>query len=464
MESDLNHRLLRRLSAGVASSPELEGALGASQSWVSRTLRRLINDGQVLRMGRARAARYGYRRHIEPIGSQWPLRRIDETGGIHELGTLFSLAADQYHFAPSPGALEPGFAWGGLSEGVPYFLQDQRPGGFLGRAVPLRYPELNLPERVIDWSDDHYLRYLTQRASDAVGDLILGNPAFDQYLTSLRHRNQLLPAERERRYPELADEAMRGGLPGSSAQGEHPKFTALLHDDAGHREVIVKFSPFTDTDAGRRWSDLLNAEHDAHIVLREAGVSACRSEILQWAGRTFLEVERFDRQGSGGRVGVTSLFAIDVTLFGGNKNWIDSAIRLHGDNRIDADTLETVRFVSTFGALIANTDRHFGNLACYDRYDGQFALAPIYDMLPMLFAPAHDQIVARVFEPPDPASETIRCWGRARELAEHYWQTLTENQRISAEFRTICAACLMTLRALPRTGAYANNASCGSPL
>src|SRR5260221_9017268 len=110
MESDLNQRLLRRLRAGVASSPELEGALGASQSWVSRSLRRLINDAQVLRMGRARAARYGYRRHIEPIGSQWPLRRIDETGGIHELGTLFSLAADQYQFDPSPGALQRGFA------------------------------------------------------------------------------------------------------------------------------------------------------------------------------------------------------------------------------------------------------------------------------------------------------------------------------------------------------------------
>jgi hypothetical protein len=28
------------------------------------------------------------------------------------------------------------FARGGVTEGIPYFLQDQRPGGFLGRAAP----------------------------------------------------------------------------------------------------------------------------------------------------------------------------------------------------------------------------------------------------------------------------------------------------------------------------------------
>jgi hypothetical protein len=30
---------------------------------------------------------------------------------------------------------------------------------------------------VTDWSGDHYLRYLTQRGSDTVGDLILGDAA-----------------------------------------------------------------------------------------------------------------------------------------------------------------------------------------------------------------------------------------------------------------------------------------------
>jgi len=105
--------------------------------------------------------------------------------------------------------------------------------------------------------------------------------------------------------------------------------------------------------------------------------------------------------------------------------------------------------------MIANTDRHFGNLAMFDQYDGQFRLAPVYDMLPMLVAPQNDQIMARVFEPPDPTAETITVYRRAREIAEQYWRRVSTDTRVSAEFRVIAAACGKTLEALPRTGAYA---------
>lgn len=117
--------------------------------------------------------------------------------------------------------------------------------------------------------------------------------------------------------------------------------------------------------------------------------------------------------------------------------------------------LEGIQLVSTIGGLIANTDRHFGNLAFYDHYNGHFELAPVYDMLPMLFASEHDQTVARTFQPPDPTSDTLRVWAGARARAEDYWRTLANDGRLSTEFRTISDACLRTLNALPRTGAYA---------
>jgi hypothetical protein len=460
MASELNRPLLGRLQAGTATSAELEGILDASQSAVARVLRNLVDEGQVLRMGRARAARYGYRRNVEPIGSQWPLRRVDETGEIHELGILFSLAADEYYLDVYPGAEEAGFTCGGLSQGLPYFLQDQRPDGFLGRAIPARYPELNLPERVVDWNDDQYLRYLTRHGSTDVGDLILGDPAFDEFLTPLLHRQPVLRGERAARYPILAEEAMSGALTGSSAHGEHPKFTVTLKDEgakqaAEQAEMIVKFSPFVNGPIGRRWGDLLIAEYHAHQVLNQAGVLACDSEIIESAGRIFLEVRRFDRRGAGGRIGVSSFLAIDNGLVGGSKNWLEAAMNLRAMKCIDEATVETVRFVSTFGALTANTDRHLGNLACFDRYDGSFNLAPIYDMLPMLFAPSHDELVARVYEPQEPTSATMRAWGKARDVAEKYWQVLTQDERISAGFRDICSACLSTLKAQPRTGAHA---------
>jgi len=449
-------QLLARLRSGVVSSPALEQALSVSQSWISRTMRQLVAEGRVVRIGTTRGARYGLRREIEETASSWPLRRIDPLGNIHEFGNLYALAADEYYFEASREALDGGFALAGLGTGLPYFLQDQRPGGFLGRAVPLRYPDLKLPQRVTDWTDDHYLRYLTSRGGDAVSDLILGRLAFDDYLANQRHRSIVGADERQTRFPQLVDQVMEGGLPGSSAHGEHPKFAVMLQTLGGPLSVLVKFSPPIGTAVGLRWSDLLIAEHQAHEALRGAGIPAANSRIFQFADRTYLEVDRFDREGLEGRVGVTSLFAIDTHFYGALDNWIAAGLRLHRDRRIDDHVLGQVQLVATFGGLIANTDRHFGNLAFYDKYDGRFELAPIYDMLPMLFAPEHDQIFARVFQPPDPTSDTLRVWARARALAEDYWRVLASDLRISPQFRTISEACLQTLEALPRTGAFAH--------
>ncbi|HEY4367749.1 MAG TPA: type II toxin-antitoxin system HipA family toxin YjjJ [Steroidobacteraceae bacterium] len=442
--------ILRRLDAGTASSPELEKVLGQSQSAVSRQLRQLLASRQVIRIGSTRGARYGRVRQIEGIGSQWPLRRIDQSGRIHSLGTLTALAGDQYYFQ----AEAANFAWSGLAAGLPYFLQDQRPAGFLGRAVPRRYPELNLPQRVDHWNDDHYLQYLTLQEADPVGDLVLGDGAFDVFLARQRRRESIPVGEREQRYPQLVTDVMEGGLPGSSAQGEQPKFTALIEDHSGPRHVIVKFSPLVNSAVGQRWSDLLIAEHLAHEVLSQSGIAASRSRIEHYEGRTYLEVDRFDRAGLEGRIGVTSLFAIDTVQYGRLDNWIAAALRLRNDQRIDDDTLELVRLVATFGSLIANTDRHFGNLAFYDQYDGRYTLAPIYDMLPMFFKPEHDQVTARVFAPPDPTSETLNSYGRARALAEGYWARIVAESRVSDEFRDIAAAAGAALKALPRTGGY----------
>jgi hypothetical protein len=441
--------LLHRLSSGTASSAELEAVLGQSQSSVSRQLRLLMEAQKIVRIGARRGARYGYRRPIDDIGSQWPIHRVDSRGNVRLLGQLNSLAAGEYYFEPAAAS----FAWGGVGAGLPYFLQDQRPAGFLGRAVPKRYPELKLPQRVNDWNDDHYLRYLVQRGSDAVSDLIVGKQALNEFLSLRGQRKPLSGSDRELHYPRLASEAMEGGLPGSSAHGEHPKFATIIQDAAGPRHVLVKFSPGMDTAVGQRWSDLLVAEHLALQVLRDAGVSAAQSCIDHFADRAFLEVTRFDRAGLDGRVGVTSLFAIDTVEYGVLDNWTAAAERLHGDRRIDRETVESIRLLSAFGALIANTDRHFGNLAFFDRYDGRFSLAPIYDMLPMLFAPEHSQVVPRTFTPAAPTAETLAVYNRARNLAEAYWSQVANDQRIGAEFRAMSAACGESLAALPSISA-----------
>jgi DNA-binding transcriptional ArsR family regulator len=448
MPASAAETILRRLTEGNASSADLEQLLGQSQSTVSRLLRSLISTGQVIRIGSRRGARYALSREVEGIGSRWPLRRIDERGQVHELGTLHALSGGEYLLDP---ALP--FEWSGVTPGLPYYLQDQRPAGFLGRAVPLRYPELALPQRVIDWNDDHYLRYLTQRGSDTVGDLVLGDRALDEALLLMQQRPALAADERAAGYPRLVEQVMEGGLPGSSAHGEHPKFAALLDGSPPHH-VLVKFSPSMSTRVGERWADLLVAEHLAHQVLRAAGIAAAGSRIERFADRVYLETVRFDRVERVGRIGVTSLYAIDSALYGRLDNWIDAGKRLAADGRIDMPTLSTIRLLATFGALIANTDRHLGNLACFDRYDGRFTLAPVYDMLPMLYAPEHDELPPRVFTPPAPSSDNLREFGRARALAEQYWAACAGDVRISAGFRGVAAANLRALESLPRTGAF----------
>ncbi|MEI8299620.1 MAG: type II toxin-antitoxin system HipA family toxin YjjJ [Pseudomonadota bacterium] len=433
--------LVPQLSAGPATAAELIGALGISQSALSRAMLELVREDRAIRMGAARSTRYGLRRSVAGAGSNWPVFQVDERGCVNEIGRLNALQQRHFYFDSARTALR------GLTDRVPYFLQDQRPGGFLGRTVPTAYPKLALPSRVVDWSDDHYLAYLTRRGYDTVSDLIVGTEALDHYLVSLRERRAIPTASRAAEYPALADAAMAGTAPGSSAHGEQPKFTALLDNGSGRTHVIVKFSPPRTTPIGQRWADLLVAEHLAHVHLGANGIASCRSAVIESGDRLFLEVERFDRVGATGRRGVVSLLALDSARYGQLDRWPSSATRLANDRLLSPEDVDRIRLLEAFGQLIANTDRHFGNLALFDHYDGRFELAPIYDMLPMLFAPTNDQIVAREFPVPVATAETLSVWPRARELAEGYWEMTSTDDRISEALRAMANRVTDSLRA-----------------
>ncbi len=434
--------LLEQLNRGARSALDMAAASGVSRPTVARQLQSLVRQRVVLVMGAARSARYARRRLLPELGADhWPIYRVDAQGLPQPWGALYLLMADQYFVELHPDAAVTR-APQGLSDGLPYFLQDQRPAGFMGRNVPQRYPELNLPQRVVDWTDIHYLRYLTQQGWDAVSDLIVGEAALNHFLA--REVHAVSAQARLMHYAEQADIVTAGGLPGSSAHGEHPKFVCAVKQNDVIQQRLVKFSPPRHTDVGQRWSDLLVAEHHAHVLLREAGFAALFKVHVQ-GERTYLEMPRFDRVGARGRRGVTSLFAIDTALYGQLDDWIAAAQRLHRARKLSADDLRRVQFLSAFGELIANTDRHFGNLALFDDYSGMFTLAPSYDMLPMLFAPQHDQVLAREFVPPPPSAATLPVWRDAHALARRYWRELSVDPRLSAGFQKIGADCLAAL-------------------
>ncbi len=424
---------LRQLG-GHASGPELQQRLGISQPTLSRWLGPLLAGAQVVAVGAARARRYLLPREVPGVGRQVPIHVVQASGEVQPFGTLHPLAGGGFWMDEA----DPAHGQSAFHDSLPWFLYDMRPQGFLGRHFPQQHAALQLPAQIGHWSDDHILKALVHAGEDLPGNLIVGAAAFDRYHALPAPQRSAAPVVTDpaAQYPALAAQALGEATAGSSAGGEQPKFSAVR---SGH-PVLVKFSPADDSAASQRWRDLLVCEALALHTLAQAGLAAAATDIVQAQGRVFLESRRFDRTPQGGRVGMVSLEVYDRQYIGQGTNWVDTAQRSDraGPERLSADDVATITLLDAFGALIANTDRHHGNLSLLLR-DHRWRLAPAYDMLPMLYAPVAGEVVPRDFaaQPPRPTVHTLPVWPRARELALRFWQEVSADERISAGFRAI---------------------------
>ena len=444
-EADLSQNLLGALrQAGAhATSPQLQAVLRVSQPTVSRALRPLLASGAVVKVGAGRAQRYLLPREVEGAGRQVAVHEVTPEGALRPFGTLYPLAGSGFWMDEADKA----HGSSAFHASLPWFLYDMRPQGFLGRGFAAAHPALNLPTTLQHWNDDHILKALVNAGEDLPGNLIVGAAAFDRYvnLPSPQRSRAPVVTDPARQYPELAAQALGQSLAGSSAGGEQPKFSAICEN----RAVLVKFSPAGDSPADQRWRDLLICEALALHTLAEAGIAAAPTAIVQAGGRVFLQSQRFDRTAQG-RVGMVSLDVYDRQYIGQGTNWVDTAQRIDraGAERLSAADVETLCLLDAFGALIANTDRHHGNISLL-LYNDRWQLAPAYDMLPMLYAPVAGEIVPRDFaaQPPRPSVHTLAVWPRARALALAFWQAAANDQRIGSGFR---ATALENAALLPR--------------
>jgi hypothetical protein len=412
---------------GAATGASLQSMLSVSQATLSRAITKL--GDRVVRIGGSRNTRYGLRRELPGIGSNWPLFQISARGEPTLVGRLHALARDQYWLDAPIGAHSR------FSDGLPFYLQDLVPQGFIGRTVPRRYPELQLPERITDWSDDHVLTYLCRRGEDCIGNLILGDESLQRFLRPIDAPSIISSRTRAKAYGSLAEAALAGSIAGTSAGGEHPKFTAAVQQGSAIRQVLVKFSPGGTDRVARRWADLLICEQLATKVLHEAGLTPAVADLLIAGDQVFLESERFDRTGARGRSGVVSLGALANEYLGRRDNWTTAAAGLAQLGIISRVDAETVRRIATFGRLIGNTDMHFGNLSFQLSFDGPLTLAPVYDMLPMSLAPlVGGALPAREFEPPSPTSADLDIWNEIADLAENYWREVATHDAVSTDF------------------------------
>lgn len=435
---------------GVGRAADLAAELGISQPTLSRLVRSL--QGRVIVIGKARRTRYAVVRNVRGLQADVPVFRVDVNGRPRRCATLRMLDPEGAYleFAAQMGWPLDDTMRDGLFPGLPYFIADARPQGFLGRAFAREHgPRLNVPIDPTRWSDDDVLVALALAGEDVPGDLIVGEASLESFQ---RRRAEGLPAipaaARERTYPRRAAAALLGEAPGSSAGGEFAKFTAAVGGKNGIRHVIVKFSPADDAPASTRWRDLLVAEHHAAAALARAGVPAVHSELVYANGRTFLEVTRFDRAGAYGRRAVVSLASVEPALLGlGEVRWERAATGLSRRGWLSSEDAQRVAVLALFGELIGNTDMHPGNLAFLQAGEGGFALAPAYDMLPMLFAPARSgELVARRLTPGPPSPEYEAEWRTALAAASDYWQAVAHDGRASDAFRRICADNVIRVR------------------
>jgi hypothetical protein len=311
------------------------------------------------------------------------------------------------------------------------------PQGFMGRSFSARFPELRLPQRLTDWSDDQRLVALARRGEDDVGDVIVGDESFERFLASSPDD---VPADE---YGSLAARSATE-LVGSSAGGERPKFGAFSRG----RHVLVKFAPDAPADVARRWRDLLWCEWRALEVIAAAGRPASRGRCFDGRGWRFLEVERFDRVGPRGRRGVISLYALNAEYLGTADSWTSAAPLLRAPPfSLPEPDAALVRWLDVFGQLIGNTDRHLGNLSFLVE-PGGLRVAPAYDMLPMILAPSADVLVPRRLEPAAPTARTLDVWADAATWAQRFWREVRENDELAPEVRRFAGDALEAIAAL----------------
>jgi hypothetical protein len=438
--------LTEALGDELLSAAELMAKLGCSQATLSREVRKA--GSAVLTMGRAQRTRYA---RLRPAGVSLPLpiTQVDAQGQLQPLGQLYTVGMHTGSRTAFEG--EKGVE---LFEGLPWFVSDMRPQGYLGRQFPQRLQDApidaqlqtgaapQLPPSINDWSDDHVLRALDWAGDDEPSNLIVGRRALDLYLRQAPP--QAVPtAKKLERYAALAQESLNADGSMSSAAGEQPKFTQYVQTPSGAAHVIVKFSPADSGEAAQRWRDLLRCEAHALNVLAEyaaqTGVQAAQATVLHDAHRVYLEVQRFDRVGASGRLGVISLGAADDHFVGQRRSWIHTAQQLALQRLLSAQDVQRIALLQAFGLLIHNNDMHLGNIALFHEGVGtaSFRLAPIYDMLPMRLRPVGQELREITLPLVLPQADLLGVWSQAQALGQAFYQRVQSDALISEEFRIL---------------------------
>ncbi|MBT0723108.1 type II toxin-antitoxin system HipA family toxin YjjJ [Rosenbergiella sp. S61] len=401
---------------------QLTDNIKVSQPTLSRALKSM--ESEIIRIGAGPSIHYAL---IHPYRGFRiaPIYRISDQGKIRLLGNLIPVYPHGFVMHQADGRANH-------SDGLPWWLFDMRPQGYLGRAFAAAFStELRLSSNPEDWQDDEVIRALLVHGHDSVGNLLIGERAKTQFLAMPIPR----PIDRDQHYPQLALSTSSGEVPGSSAGGEQPKF--CTYSERGH--VLVKFTALEDNPVSERWRDLLLAEH---LALQVLGVE---TTVIDLGTQRFLEIPRFDRQNELGRIGIFSLRALEAEFIGrAREPWPNLVKELATQQHVVPSAVQEAAKLWAFGVLIGNTDMHHGNLSFISDHGRPYQLAPAYDMLPMGFAPKSGGERVNTLRPAT-LLDTIDelSWHEALQMAEEFLRLARECNQFSDNFMP-CLTALAT--------------------
>jgi hypothetical protein len=421
IHADLAHEIERALRGGPLSSAQLTAALGISQPTLSRTIQNL-RTVTPFRISGERTPRYGLLRQL-PKGLD-PRQRIYRYLGRGNIEPFADV-----EFLAGGGTLERIGGPGGttrLYAGLPPYVAFAAPSGFLGRQLAQQAASSQqFPVSLSDWNDDHKVAYLFTQGLNLSGNLVFGDICLQTEIAFRAVRE--VPTEDKAEFFVHMAGVLKNAPYGSSAGGEQPKFLARTADTG---QVIVKFAKL-----GTRMAELLPLEHLALRTLGELNVPASRTHLLVAGDYVFLEVERFDRTPSGGRIGMLSAGSVDDEFFGQRGSWSEFAARCVQARYLKPQDAFWVDTMAAFSELIGNGDRHFENISMLIGDDSEYlGIAPAYDILPMRYASIGGGMDPDL-NPIEPKIGTIGAkpdvWTVAAKAAQRFW-TAAQTEEFAA--------------------------------
>jgi HipA-like C-terminal domain len=428
------------LSANAAlSAAELQKAIAKSQPSISLAIGEL--GDRVCKIGAARSTRYALTKDILGLPATQALHFMDEAGSISYFGELTQLQNRQIVVRANTKK-----QWISAAGELPWFLKTLRPQGFLGRQYLQLRPDF--PGDPESWSAEQALYIAANHQSDPPGAFGIG-----EIIGRLVPEAPSKIDARALHYDQLAQQIGKTLPAGSSAGGEQPKFLTEVAEKNAYQHLIVKFSPPRDTPFGIRWRALLHLEHLAQTTLSAHGIAAAKARIIESPNRTYLESPRFDRIGMEGKRHVTAIDALHGEFIGAHssrRTWLHTAAILANKKLIKRNDLSMIAKIYAFGQLIGNTDMHFGNLSFFidDVEKPEPLLAPVYDMLPMMWRPgAHsgELNVTAVREPPKLLAYA-REQTEARDWAIAFWREAALLDALDAPMKEACEESASRLR------------------